>query len=106
MGRPEEGIDVFRAAIAKSPRDVHAYAGLGKALIQLKRYEETVAAMEKAVRLDSELASIHLYLSRAYRALGRSEDAKREAAVFTRLNRKRAAARDRDVEREYVPKQK
>ena len=44
------------AAIAKSPRDVHAYAGLGKALIQLKRYEETVAAMEKAVRLDSELA--------------------------------------------------
>ena len=105
MGRPEEGIAVFRAALSKNPHDVHAYAGLGKALIQLKRYEETVEAMEKAVVLDSEPASIHLYLSRAYRALGRAEDAKREAAIFTRLNRKRAAARDRDVEREYVPKQ-
>ncbi len=104
MGRPEEGIAVFQEAIAKSPRDVHAYAGLGKALIQLKRYRETVEAMEKAVALDSELAAIHLYLSRAYRSLGRAEDAKREAAIFTRLNRKRAAARDRNVEREYVPK--
>ncbi len=104
MGRPEEGIAVFRQAMAKSPRDVYAYAGLGKALIQLKRYEETVEAMEKAVGLDSELASIHLYLSRAYRALGRAEEAKREAAIFTRLNRKRATDRDRNVEREYVPK--
>ena len=105
MGRPEEGIAVFRAALSKNPHDVHAYAGFGKALIQLKRYEQTVEAMEKAVVLDSEPAWIHLYLSRAYRALGRAEDAKREAAIFTRLNRKRAAARDRDVEREYVPKQ-
>ena len=90
--------------MAKSPRDVYAYAGLGKALIQLKRYEETVEAMETAVGLDSELASIHLYLSRAYRALGQAEEAKREAAIFTRLNRKRATDRDRNVEREYVPK--
>ena len=104
MGRPEEGITVFREAISKSPGDVYAYAGLGKALIQLKRYQETVEAMEKAAGLDSELAAIHLYLSRAYRALGRAEEAKREAAIFTRLNRERAAARDRDVEREYVPK--
>ena len=61
--------------------------------------------MEKAIVVDPELASLRLYLSQAYRAEGRMEDAKREAAVFTRLNNKRAQRRDQDVERTYVPGQ-
>jgi len=33
--------------------------------------------------------------------LGRAEDAKREADLFSRLNAIRATARDKDVERKY-----
>jgi len=103
LGLPEESIAEFRAVLSQDPDLIHAYAGLGKALIQLKRYEETAAMMEKAVRTDSRLASIHLYLSQAYRALGKLAEAKEEAAIFTRLNRERAKARDKDVERSYAP---
>ena len=103
LGLREESIAEFRAALSQDPNLIHAYAGLGKALIQLKRYEETAAMMEKAVRIDSRLASIHLYLSQSYRALGKLAEAKEEAAIFTRLNRERAKARDKDVERTYAP---
>ena len=76
---------------------------MGKALIQLKRYEEAAREMEQAISVDPELASLHLYLSQAYRALGRMDEAKSEATVFTRLNRIRAQKRDQDVERVYEP---
>ena len=103
LGDAEGSLDHFRRALAQDAGSAEAYAGLGKALIQLKRYEETVPEMERAIQENPELASLHLYLSQAYRATGRMEDAKREAAIFTKLNQQRALRRDRDVEREYVP---
>lgn len=105
LGDAEGSLYHFRRAISGEPQSAQAYAGLGKALIQLKRYGETIRAMEKAVAIDPELASLRLYLSQAYRAEGRTEDAKREAAVFTGLNNKRAQQRDREVERTYIPEQ-
>ncbi len=92
----------FRQALALEPRSAHAYAGLGKALIQLKRYEEAADAMETAVAIDPQLAALRLNLSHAYRALGRLDEAKLEATLFAELNRRRAEERDRDVERTYV----
>lgn len=103
LGDAEGSLVHFRQALAQDPSSAESYAGLGKALIQLRRYEETISAMERAIKTSSELAPLHLYLSQAYRATGRMEDAKREAATFTKLNQERALRRDRDVEREYVP---
>ncbi len=105
LGDAEGSVEHFRLVLAQDPGSAPAYAGLGKALIQLKRYEETIREMEKAVAVDPELASLRLYLSQAYRAEGRMDAARREAAVFTSLNRKRAQQRDQDVERTYVPGQ-
>ena len=105
LGNAEGSLEHFRGALAEDPQSAAAYAGLGKALIQLRRYEETIGEMEKAIEVAPELASLRLYLSQAYRAEGRMDEAKREAALFTRLNRKRAEQRDRDVERTYVPSQ-
>ena len=105
LGNAEDSLDHFRQALAQDATSAEAYAGLGKALIQLRRYEETIPAMERAIKASPELASLHLYLSQAYRAIGRMEDARREAATFSKLNQERALRRDQDVEREYVPSQ-
>jgi tetratricopeptide (TPR) repeat protein len=101
MGKAEEGLVCFRAALATDPKLMDAQAGLGKALIQTKKYPEAVEAMQQAVKIDPNLAPLHLYLSQAYRALGRPEEAKQEAAVFSRLNQERAAARDKEGDRRY-----
>lgn len=103
LGDAEGSLEHFRRALAHDPPLAGAYAGLGKALIQLRRYEETIPEMERAIAGNPDLAALHLYLSQAYRATGRTEDAKREASTFTRLNQQRAMRRDREVEREYVP---
>ena len=105
LGDAEGSLPHFRRALASDPGSGQAHAGLGKALIQLKRYQEAATAMEAAVKVAPELASLRLSLSQAYRALGRTEDARREAATFAELNKKRAAERDRDVERSYKEQQ-
>lgn len=101
LGETERSLNEFRRALAVDPKWMDAHAGLGKALIQLKHFPEAAAAMEQAIRIDENMPSIHLYLSQAYRALGRMEDAKREAETFGRLNEQRARRRDADVERKY-----
>ncbi|HSM76176.1 MAG TPA: tetratricopeptide repeat protein, partial [Bryobacteraceae bacterium] len=101
MGKADDSLKYFRQALATDPKLMDAQAGLGKALIQLRRYPEAAGAMEEALKIDPNLASLHLYLSQAYRALGRADDAKREAAVFSRLNQERANARDREGDRKY-----
>jgi tetratricopeptide (TPR) repeat protein len=102
MGKPEESMVQFREALAGDPQLMNAHAGIGKALIQLKRYPEAAAAMEQAIGLDSKLAPLHLYLSQAYRALGRAEEAKKEAETFGQLNQERAKARDQEVDRKHI----
>jgi tetratricopeptide (TPR) repeat protein len=101
MGKPDASVACFRKVLAIDPQLMDAQAGLGKALIQLKQYGEAAAAMEEATRIDPKPAALHLYLSQAYRALGRPEEARKEAAVFTRLNQERANARDREADRKY-----
>ncbi len=101
MGKPDDSVMSFRRALAINPGLMDAQTGLGKALIQLKKYSEAADAMEEATKIDPKPAALHLYLSQAYRALGRADDAKKEAAVFSRLNQERANARDREGDRKY-----
>ena len=101
MGEPQDSLLQLRQALSDDPKLMDAYSGIGKALIQLKRYPETSVAMQQAIQIDDKVPSPHLYLSQAYRALGRTEDAKKEAEVFGRLNAERAKSRDKDVERKY-----
>lgn len=101
MGKAEDSVVCFRRVLERDPGMIDAQTGLGKALIQLKKYSEAASAMEEATKIDPKPAALHLYLSQAYRALGRGDDAKKEAAVFSRLNQERANARDRDVDRKY-----
>lgn len=101
MGDAGESIGYFRRALAIDPKLINAQTGLGKALIQLKQYSEAATAMEEAIRIDPNVPSLHLYLSQAYRATGRTDEAKGEAAIFSRLNQERAHARDLEGDRKY-----
>jgi tetratricopeptide (TPR) repeat protein len=101
MGKASDSIGYFRQALAIDPKLMNAQTGLGKALIQLKQYPEAATAMEEAIRIDPNVASLHLYLSQAYRAIGKTDEAKGEAAIFSRLNQERAHARDLEGDRKY-----
>jgi len=101
MGKPDKSLTCFREALAANPKLMNAQAGLGKALIQLKQYPQAATAMEEAIRIDPKVAQLHLYLSQAYRAIGKAEEAKSEAALFSKLNQERAHARDLQADRKY-----
>lgn len=101
MGDAGESVGYFRRALAIDPKLINAQTGLGKALIQLKQYSEAATAMEEAIRIVPNVPSLHLYLSQAYRATGRTDEAKGEAAIFSRLNQERAHARDLEGDRKY-----
>ena len=100
-GKVDESLPHFRAALERKPGIV-AYAGLGRALLQLRQYSAVVEEMRKAILFSPDSPQPHLYLSQAHRALGDVEAARKEADLFTRLNRERAGRRDREVERDYV----
>ncbi len=101
MGKAGDSVGYFRQALAIDPKLMNAQTGLGKALIQLKQYPEAASAMEEAIRIDPQVPSLHLYLSQAYRAIGKTDEAKGEAAIFSRLNQERARARDLEGDRKY-----
>jgi tetratricopeptide (TPR) repeat protein len=103
QGQAEASVAQYEAALTRNATLVDAYAGIARALVQLKRYEAAIGAVERGIGIDPDAPSLHLYLAQAYRALGRIEEAKAATATFTRLNRERAKARDKDVERIYVP---
>jgi tetratricopeptide (TPR) repeat protein len=101
MGKPSDSVQYFRQALAVDPKLMNAQAGLGKALIQLKQYPQAASAMEQAIKLDPKVPSLHLYLSQAYRAIGKPNEAKNEASIFSQLNQERAHARDLEGDRKY-----
>jgi tetratricopeptide (TPR) repeat protein len=101
MGDTADSVGHFRRALAIDPKLISAQTGLGKALIQLRQYPEAAAAMEEAIQIDPNVPSLHLYLSQAYRAIGKTDEAKGEAAIFSRLNQERAHARDLEGDRKY-----
>ena len=73
-----EAVEWYRAVLAIDDEFAPPYAGMGIALFGARRYEEAIAALERALSLDPRLptaAALHLYLGRAARELGRFDEA-------------------------------
>jgi adenylate cyclase len=82
-GLPAEAIPSFEQAIRMSPVDPRLHlmlAGMGQALIELRRFDEAIAAAKKALRQNSFFAGAYCCLASALAHLGRVAEAREAAA--------------------------
>jgi adenylate cyclase len=82
-GLPEEAIRSFERAIRVSPVDPRLYmtlSGIGLALIELRRFDEAIAAGKKALRQNPSFVATYRCLASAFAHLGRDAEAHDAAA--------------------------
>ncbi len=81
LAKWEDARNAYERLLAIKPDDVEALLGLGQCQLELKNYSAAVDRLQSALRLDPTRLLAHFYLSRAYAAMGRTEDAEHEAAL-------------------------
>jgi tetratricopeptide (TPR) repeat protein len=86
--RPEEALADIDKALAMCPNLAEARADRGKVLLLLHRNEEAIADLQAAAKQTPDDASVHFLLARAYRAVGRQDDAQSEMKLFGALEEK------------------
>jgi tetratricopeptide (TPR) repeat protein len=74
-----------KESVALSPKSVGAQLALGEALRAKGDDEHALAAYLAAEKLEPDSPKIRLFLTNAYRALGRVDDMRREQAEYRRL---------------------
>jgi adenylate cyclase len=82
-GLLEEALRSFERAVRLSPVDpiLHrVFVGMGRALIELRRFDEAIVALKKAQRQNPSFAAPYRCLASAFAHLGRDAEA-REAAM-------------------------
>jgi tetratricopeptide (TPR) repeat protein len=86
--RPEEALKDIDKALGMCPGLAEARAGRGKVLLLLHRNEEAIADLQAAVKKTPDDAGVHFLLARAYRAVGRQQEAQSEMKIFSELEEK------------------
>jgi len=80
----EKALELARKAVATDENEPQGHISLSLALLWLRRYDESEAAMERAVALAPNLAEAYTGLGNVREMLGRAEDA---IALYTRAYR-------------------
>ena len=82
-GLPEEAIRSYERAIRMSPVDPRLYVtltGLGQALIELRRFDEAIVVLKKALRQNPSYVATYQWLASAFAHLERDAEAHDAAA--------------------------
>jgi adenylate cyclase len=82
-GLPEEAVRSFERAIRVSPIDPRLHqslVGMGMAFVELRRFEEAVSTVKKALRQNASYSPAYRCLVAAFAHLGRDADAREAAA--------------------------
>ena len=87
-GEIDEAQAAFEAIIAHAPGSAAGYVGYGDVRLRAGDHEAAVVALEKAVRIDPTYKLARYLLGRAYRGVGRMEEAEREMTVGMVAGRK------------------
>jgi adenylate cyclase len=88
-GLPEEAVRSFERAIRVSPVDRMLYemlGGMGYAFIELRRFDEAIAAGKKAQRQNPSYSVAYRCLASAFAHLGRDTEARAAAAHLLELD--------------------
>ena len=83
----EEGQRWAQEAVTEAPNLFVARKALGQILLETGDIENAIKELEAGVRIAPHSPTLRFTLARAYRRAGRSTDAEREQAEFTRLSR-------------------
>jgi len=97
LERNEEAIERYRAVLQLDPDYAPAYAGMGYALMQLKRYDEALEPLARAASLrpqSPDATARHVAMGRASQELGRTEAAAEHYARALEIDPRSAIALD------------
>ena len=95
LERNEDAIERYRAVLELDPDFAPAHAGLGYALMQLKRYDEVLEPLARSVSLQPEspdAAYRHVAMGAASEEMGRTEAAAEHYARALEIDPRSAAA--------------
>ena len=81
LAKWQEAKRAFERILTFKAGDVDSLLGIGQCELELKNYPAAVDQLQSVVRLDPTRLLAHFYLSRAFAAMGRPEDAEHEAAL-------------------------
>ncbi len=81
LAKWQEAKRAFERILTFKTDDVDSRLGLGQCELELKNYVAAVDQLQSVLRLDPARLLAHFYLSRAFAAMGRAEDAEHEAAL-------------------------
>ena len=85
-GLPQEAVRSFERGIRMSPIDPAMFAGMGMALVELRRFDEAIVAGRKAQRHNPSHPHAYLCLASAFAHLGRDAEAREAAARLLEVN--------------------
>ncbi len=81
LAKWQEARNAFERILAFKTNDVDSLFGLGQCELELKNYPAAIEKLQLVLRLAPTRLLAHYYLSRAYAAMGRTDDARHEAAL-------------------------
>jgi predicted Zn-dependent protease len=84
----DEALSLAKRAIALEPNNARAHDAMGHALLASDRLNESAHELEIAKRLAPASADIRSHLAMVYGRLGRSREARTEAALSLSLKKK------------------
>ena len=85
-GLPQEAVRSFERGIRMSPIDPAMFAGMGMALVELRRFDEAIVAGRKAQRHNPSHPLAYFCLASAFAHLGRDAEAREAAARLLEVN--------------------
>ena len=96
--QPEKALPLLERALAADSGNSDIHRDLGTAYSELKDYRKAEEQFKIAIADDHD-GSVHYKLARAYQALGEKENAAREFALSTSLNRESHSKLEKQTER-------
>src|SRR5580700_3924083 len=93
----------YREALKRNPGLVNSWAGLAKVYQREEKFQQALGAIDSAVKLNPDASDLHYLRGQVLKHLGRKEEAQKEVDASVRIDNKRRAQREKQVESGTVP---